>query len=62
MCSRSATAAISGGRARRRHSLSGGALPLADAVLIGLGRFNRILDIDYAIRCLTAQSGVTNLA
>ncbi|MFZ2207065.1 MAG: FAD-binding protein, partial [Porticoccaceae bacterium] len=43
-------------------SLSGGALPLADAVLIGLGRFNRILDIDYANRCLTAQSGVTNLA
>ncbi|MGK2915773.1 MAG: FAD-linked oxidase C-terminal domain-containing protein [Porticoccaceae bacterium] len=43
-------------------SLSGGALPLADAVLIGLGRFNRILDIDYANRCVTAQSGVTNLA
>jgi glycolate oxidase len=43
-------------------SLSGGALPLADAVLIGLGRFNRILDIDYANRCITAQSGVTNLA
>ena len=43
-------------------SLSGGALPLADAVLIGMGRFNRILDIDYANRCITAQSGVTNLA
>src|SRR5260221_2595425 len=29
-------------------SLSGGALPLSDAVLLGLGKFNRILDIDYA--------------
>ncbi|MCB2100633.1 MAG: FAD-binding protein, partial [Rhodobacterales bacterium] len=29
-------------------SLSGGALPLADAVTLGLGKFNRILDIDYA--------------
>ena len=28
-------------------SLSGGALPLADGVLLGLGKFNRILDIDY---------------
>ena len=43
-------------------SLSGGALPLADAVLVGLGKFNRILDIDYANRCVVAQPGVTNLA
>ncbi len=28
-------------------SLSGGALPLADGVLLGIGKFNRILDIDY---------------
>src|ERR1041385_2971233 len=28
-------------------SLSGGALPLEDGVLLGLGKFNRILDIDY---------------
>ena len=27
-------------------SLSGGALPLADGVLIGLGKFNQILDLD----------------
>ena len=27
--------------------LSGGALPLADAVLLGMSKFNRILDIDY---------------
>jgi glycolate oxidase len=43
-------------------SLSGGALPLADAVTLGLGKFNRILDIDYDNRCVVAQPGVTNLA
>jgi len=43
-------------------SLSGGALPLADAVLLAMGKFNRILDIDYANRCVVAQPGVTNLA
>ena len=42
--------------------LSGGALPLKDGVLLGLGKFNRILDIDYANRCVTVQPGVTNLA
>src|SRR4051794_2257438 len=43
-------------------SLSGGALPLADAVLLGLGKFNRILEIDLANRCAVVQPGVTNLA
>ena len=43
-------------------SLSGGALPLEDAVLLVMSRFNRILDIDYANRTVTAQPGVTNLA
>ena len=42
-------------------SLSGGALPLADAVVVGLMRMNRILDIDYADRCATVQAGVTNI-
>jgi len=42
-------------------SLSGGALPLADGVLLGLGKFNRILDIDFENRTMTAQPGVTNL-
>ena len=42
-------------------SLSGGALPLEDAVLLVMSRFNRILDIDYANRTVTAQPGVTNL-
>jgi len=43
-------------------SLSGGALPLADAVLLGMARFNRVLEIDYADRLAVVQPGVTNLA
>jgi glycolate oxidase len=43
-------------------SLSGGALPLADAIVLGLGRLNRVLEIDYANRCVIVQPGVTNLA
>lgn len=42
-------------------SLSGGALPLADGLLLGLSRLNRILDIDLENRCVVAQPGVTNL-
>ena len=43
-------------------SLSGGALPLADGILLGMAKFNRVLDIDYANRCAVVQPGVTNLA
>ncbi|MEQ9813072.1 MAG: FAD-linked oxidase C-terminal domain-containing protein [Azospirillaceae bacterium] len=42
-------------------SLSGGALPLADGVLLGLGKFNRVLEIDYENRCARVQPGVSNL-
>ena len=42
-------------------SLSGGALPLADSVVVGMMRMNRILDIDYADRCAVVQAGVTNI-
>ena len=42
--------------------LSGGALPLADSLLICLGKFNKILEIDYKNRCVVAQPGVTNLS
>ena len=42
--------------------LSGGALPLADAITIGLGKFKRIVDIDLPNRAVRAQAGVTNLA
>ncbi len=43
-------------------SLSGGALPLADGVLLGLAKFNRILEVDVPNRCAVVQPGVTNLA
>jgi glycolate oxidase len=43
-------------------SLSGGALPLADGILLGLSKFNKVLEIDYANRCAVVQPGVTNLA
>src|SRR6201989_1229465 len=43
-------------------SLSGGALPLADGVLLGMARFNRVLAIDYDERIAVVQPGVTNLA
>ncbi len=42
-------------------SLSGGALPLEDGVLLGMAKFNRILEVDYANRCARVQPGVTNL-
>ena len=43
-------------------SLSGGALPLADGVLLGMAKFNRILEIDFANRVVVVEPGVTNLA
>ena len=43
-------------------SLSGGALPLADSVVVGLSKFNRVLEVDYANLCAVVQPGVTNLA
>lgn len=43
-------------------SLSGGSLPLEDGILLGMGKFNRIIEIDYANRAVTVQPGVTNLA
>ena len=42
-------------------SLSGGALPLADAVVVGLMRMNRILDVNYDDRFAVVQAGVTNI-
>ncbi len=42
-------------------SLSGGAIPQEDAVVIGLSKMSRILDVDFANRCATVQAGVTNL-
>src|SRR2546429_3366201 len=43
-------------------SLSGGALPLADGVLLGMAKFNRTREIDLANRVAVVEPGVTNLA
>ena len=42
-------------------SLSGGALPMEDAVVVGLMRMNAVLNINYPDRCATVQAGVTNI-
>ena len=42
--------------------LSGGSLPLSDGILLCLGKFNKILEIDYQNRCVVSQPGVTNLS
>ncbi|PTM98360.1 FAD-linked oxidase C-terminal domain-containing protein [Mycoplana dimorpha] len=43
-------------------SLSGGAIPQEDAVVLGLSKMTRILEVDYANRTATVQAGVTNLS
>jgi glycolate oxidase len=43
-------------------SLSGGALPLNDGVLLSVAKFNRILEIDPINRTARVQPGVRNLA
>src|SRR5204862_3306699 len=43
-------------------SLSGGALPLIDGVLLGMGKFNRVREIDFDNRVAVVEPGVTNLA
>ncbi|RQS12157.1 FAD-binding protein [Burkholderia sp. Bp8998] len=42
-------------------SLSGGALPLEDGILLGTARMNRIVDIDAANRVARVQPGVQNI-
>ncbi|MFC3073100.1 FAD-linked oxidase C-terminal domain-containing protein [Shinella pollutisoli] len=43
-------------------SLAGGAIPQEDAVVLGLSKMSRILEVDYANRTATVQAGVTNLS
>ncbi|MBB6181078.1 FAD-linked oxidase C-terminal domain-containing protein [Pseudorhizobium flavum] len=43
-------------------SLSGGAIPQEDAVVLGLSKMSRILEVDPANRTATVQAGVTNLS
>ncbi|MEO6881648.1 MAG: FAD-linked oxidase C-terminal domain-containing protein [Mycobacteriaceae bacterium] len=40
--------------------LSGGALPVADGVVIGLARMRRVLNLDVANQRMTVEPGVTN--
>lgn len=43
-------------------SLAGGAIPQEDAVVIGVSRMTRMLDMDYDNRTATVEAGVTNLS
>lgn len=43
-------------------SLSGGALPTADSVILGVARLNGVLETDYDNRFIRVQSGRTNLS
>jgi glycolate oxidase len=42
-------------------SLSGGALPAEDAVVVGVSRMSRVLEIDYMNRIARVETGITNL-
>jgi glycolate oxidase len=43
-------------------SLAGGAIPQEDAVVVGVSKMNRLLDVSYADRTARVQAGITNLA
>ena len=43
-------------------SLSGGALPTADSVILGLARMNRVLEVSYDDRFIRVEAGRTNLS
>ena len=59
LCSQERIAVVARGAGT---GLSGGALPLADGILLGLAKFNRILEIDVENRTARVQPGVRNLA
>lgn len=43
-------------------SLAGGALPLADSVVVGVARMNRVLEINFDDRYARVETGITNIA
>ncbi|HEY0571964.1 MAG TPA: FAD-binding protein, partial [Enterovirga sp.] len=43
-------------------SLAGGAIPQEDAVVIGVSKMARVLDLDFENRTARVESGITNLA
>ena len=59
LCSKNRVAVVARGAGT---GLSGGALPLADGILLSLAKFNRIITIDPHNRTARVQPGVTNLA
>ena len=43
-------------------SLAGGAMPTADAVILGVSRMNAVLETDFGARVIRVQTGRTNLS
>ncbi len=43
-------------------SLAGGAMPTADAIILGVARMNEVLETDYDNRFIRVQTGRTNLS
>ncbi|RMD92515.1 MAG: FAD-binding protein [Alphaproteobacteria bacterium] len=43
-------------------SLAGGALPVADGIILGVSRLNRVLEVDTDNRFIRVQTGRTNLS
>ena len=43
-------------------SLCGGALPAEDAIVVGVSRMNKVIEVDFASRTARVQTGITNLA
>jgi len=43
-------------------SLCGGAIPQEDAVVLGLAKMNRVLDVNFGDRTMRVQAGITNLS
>ena len=42
-------------------SLAGGAIPQEDAIVIGIGKMTKILNVNYPNRSMVVEAGVTNL-
>jgi glycolate oxidase len=43
-------------------SLAGGAIPQEDAIILGVAKMNRVIDVDFLDRTARVQAGITNLA
>jgi glycolate oxidase len=43
-------------------SLAGGAIPQEDAIVLGVAKMNRVVEVDFANRTARVEAGITNLA